>query len=61
MPLRGCLMAYMLDEGDPSWELRLGPDRAGTLLEIVVRLLDDGAKMIIYAMRVRPRYRRLLP
>jgi hypothetical protein len=42
-------------------ELRLGPDRTGNLLEIVVLLLDDGTEVIIHAMRTRPRYRGLLP
>jgi hypothetical protein len=39
------LVAYpQADEGQegPRRELRLGPDRAGNLLEVVVLLLDDG-------------------
>ena len=59
------LVAYPLqDEGQdgPRRELRLGPDRAGNLLEIVVLLLDDdGDELVIHAMRMRPRYRELLP
>jgi hypothetical protein len=56
------LIAYPLGDGDdPPRELRLGPDRAGNLLEIVVLLLDDGAELIIHAMRMRPKYRDLLP
>jgi hypothetical protein len=58
------LVAYPLsDEGSesPQRELRLGPDRAGNLLEVVVLLLDDGREMIIHAMRMRPKYRDLLP
>ncbi len=31
------------------------------LLEIVVLLLDDGDELVIHAMRMRPKYRGLLP
>lgn len=49
------------DDGSPPRELRLGPSCAGNLLEIVVLLLDDGREMVIHAMRMRPKYRELLP
>ncbi|MDQ1647752.1 MAG: hypothetical protein QOJ50_3936 [Cryptosporangiaceae bacterium] len=58
------IVGYLLsDEGSegPRRELRLGPDRAGNLLEVVVLLLDDGDELIIHAMRMRPKYRELLP
>jgi hypothetical protein len=57
------LIAYPLTDNDagPQRELRLGPDRAGNLLEIVVLLLDDGRELAIHAMRMRPKYRDLLP
>ncbi len=58
------LAAYPLEDEDqdgPRRELRLGPDRAGNLLEIVVLLLDDGNALVIHAMRMRPTYRDLLP
>ncbi|MCC5579686.1 hypothetical protein IMZ11_29065 [Microtetraspora sp. AC03309] len=57
------LVAYSLSgEGDegPGRELRLGPDRAGNLLETVVLLLDE-AELVIHAMRMRAKYRQLLP
>jgi hypothetical protein len=55
-------IAYPLDDDGPPWrELRLGPSRAGNLLEIVVLVLDDGTELIIHAMRMRPKYRDLLP
>jgi hypothetical protein len=56
------LAAYQLDDDDdgPQRELRLGPDQAGNLLEIVVLLLDDDRELIIHAMRMRPKYRDLL-
>jgi hypothetical protein len=49
------------NEEGPRRELRLGPDRSGNLLEIVVLRLDDGREMLIHAMRMRPKYRKLLP
>jgi hypothetical protein len=49
------------DDGPPRRELRLGPAVSGNLLEIVVLLLDDGTELIIHAMRMRPKYRDLLP
>lgn len=56
------LIAYPLTDNDgPHRELRLGPDRAGNLLEIVVLLLDNDCELIIHAMRMRPKYRDLLP
>jgi hypothetical protein len=58
------LVAYPLEDQDqdgPRRELRLGPDRAGNLLEIVVLLLDDGDELVVHAMRMRPKYRGLLP
>ncbi len=58
------LVAYPQDEevGDgPRRELRLGPDRAGNLVEVVVLIFDDNRELAIHAMRMRPSYRRLLP
>jgi hypothetical protein len=58
-----CLVAYALTDRDqgPRRELRLGSDRAGNLLELVVLLLDDGRELVIHAMPMRPKYRQLLP
>ena len=43
------LSAYNVHDDGPPWrELRLGPDGAGNLLEIVVLLLDDGTELIIH-------------
>ncbi len=57
------VVAYPLDNDDdgPLRELRLGPDRAGNILEVVVMLLDDDRELTIHAMRMRPKYRELLP
>jgi hypothetical protein len=45
---------------DPDRWLVVGPDRAGSLLEIVVLLTEEGKDMIIHAMAMRPIYQRLL-
>jgi len=55
------LIAYRLDDDRPTRELRLGFDRTGRLLEIVVLLLDDGSELAIHAMKARPKYFELLP
>lgn len=45
---------------DPARYLVLGSDRAGNLLELVVLDRPLGPA-VIHAMKMRPRYRRLLP
>lgn len=45
---------------DPVRYLVLGPDRAGNLLELVVLDRPQGPA-VIHAMRVRSKYRPLLP
>ncbi len=58
------LVAYNLgnDEREgPPRELRLGPDHAGNLLEIVVLLLAGGEELVIHAMPMRGKYQDLLP
>ena len=40
--------------------LYLGPDRAANLLEVVSVRRDDGAEIVIHAMRMRPKYEPLL-
>lgn len=55
------LIAFPLDEGPPSKELRLGFDQSGRLLEIVVLTFDNGTELAIHAMKCRPTYIDLLP
>ncbi len=55
------LIAYTINDDQPTRELRLGFDSRGRLLEIVVLLLDDGAELAIHAMKARPQYFDLLP
>ncbi len=45
---------------DPDRWLVLGPDRAGNLLEVVVMTTRDGGQLLIHAMPMRSRFRRLL-
>jgi len=45
---------------DPDRWLVLGPDTAGNLLELVVLVSTEGDEIIIHAMPMRPKYRRLL-
>mgnify|MGYP000144328464 CR=1 FL=1 len=58
---RDYLIAYAIDDDQPTRELRLGFDSRGRLLEIVVLLLDDGTELVIHAMKARPEYFDLLP
>jgi hypothetical protein len=39
----------------------LGRLRSGELLEVVAIVRDDGSELAIHAMKMRPKYRRLLP
>lgn len=45
---------------DPDRWLFIGPDRAGNLLEVVV-LVTEERQLVIHAMAMRPKFRRLLP
>jgi uncharacterized DUF497 family protein len=49
------------DDDSPRRWLMLGADRSGRMLELVVLVLDDDREMVIHAMRMRARYRSLLP
>lgn len=45
---------------DPDRWLVIGLDHAANLLEIVVLITSEGDELIIHAMPLRPRYRKLL-
>jgi hypothetical protein len=49
-----------LDDDSPARELRLGFDRVGRLLELVVLRFDSGNELVIHAMPARRRYLELL-
>jgi len=57
------LAGYALEERDdePGRTVLPDTDRAGNLLEVVVVELDDGSRLAIHAMRIRPGYSDLLP
>jgi hypothetical protein len=50
-----------IDDQEDDTRLYLGPARNADLLEIVTIVRDDGSELAIHAMRMRPKYRRLLP
>jgi len=50
-----------IDPESPYRRLRLGPDFAGNLLEVVTLANDDdGCHVVIHAMKARKQYARLL-
>jgi hypothetical protein len=53
--------AMAIDDQDNDSRLYLGPARSADLLEVVTVIKDDGSELAIHAMRLRPRYRPLLP
>jgi hypothetical protein len=53
--------AMVSDDQDDDTRLYLGPSTSGVLLEVATILLDDGSELVIHAMAMRPKYRRLLP
>ena len=54
------LLEFPLDSEPPHRVLRLGPDSAGNLLEVVTLMNRDGDVTAIHAMRMRRRYLELL-
>jgi GNAT superfamily N-acetyltransferase len=53
--------ALAIDDQDDDTRLYLGPAPNAELLEVVTIVRDDGSELAIHAMRMRPKYRRLLP
>lgn len=53
--------AMSIDDQDDDTRLYLGPARNAELLEIVTLVRSDGSELVIHAMKMRPKYRRLLP
>ena len=54
------LLEFPLDSEPPHRVLRLGPDSAGNLLEVVTLMNRDGDVTAIHAMRMRRKYLELL-
>jgi hypothetical protein len=48
------------DQGDDT-RLYLGPSRSADRLEVVTIVREDGSELAIDAMKMRAKYRRLLP
>lgn len=53
--------AMSVDQQEDDTRLYLGPARNAELLEVVTIIRDDQSELVIHAMKMRPRYRRLLP
>jgi hypothetical protein len=53
--------AMAIDDQDDDTRLYLGPSTSGALLEVATIVRDDGTELVIHAMAMRSRYRRLLP
>jgi uncharacterized DUF497 family protein len=53
--------AMAIDDQDDDTRLYLGPARNAELLEVVMLVREDDSELVIHAMTMRPKYRRLLP
>jgi hypothetical protein len=53
--------AMSIDDQEDETRLYLGPARNAEVLEVVTIIRDDGSELVIHAMKMRPKYRRLLP
>ena len=53
--------AMSIDDQEDDTRLYLGPARNTELLEVVTIVREDGTELAIHAMKMRPKYRRLLP
>lgn len=53
--------AMAIDDQDDDTRLYLGPARNAELLEVAMLVREDGSELVIHAMTMRPKYRRLLP
>jgi len=52
--------AVAIDDQEDDVRLYLGPARNADLLELGTIIRTDGTELAIHAMRMRPKYRRLL-
>jgi hypothetical protein len=53
--------ALAIDDQEEDTRLYLGPARSAELLEVVTIVRDDCSELAIHAVKVRPKYRPLLP
>ena len=59
LTIKNALVAY--DALDDPYVLYLGPETAGTLLEVLTAVDEQGEEIAFHAMPMRRKYRRLLP
>jgi hypothetical protein len=57
----GTANAMAVDDQDDDTRLYLGPGRDGEMLEIVTVVREDETELAIHAMKMRPKYKGLLP
>lgn len=50
-----------IDDQQDNTRLYRGPSRRADLLEVVTVVRDDGSELAIHAMKMRAKYKRLLP
>jgi hypothetical protein len=53
--------AMSVDDQDDDTRLYLGPARSTELLEVLTIVRDGESELVIHAMKMRAKYRRLLP
>ena len=53
--------AMAIDDTHDDARLYIGPARNADLLEVVAIAREDGSELAIHAMRMRAKYRHLLP
>ena len=53
--------AMAIDDIDDDTRLYLGPARNAALVEVLTIPTAEGSELAIHAMRMRPKYRHLLP
>jgi hypothetical protein len=53
--------AMAIEDQDDDTRLYLGPSRSAELLEVVSIVREGGSELAIHAMKMRAKYRRLLP
>ena len=54
-------LAMAIENQDDDTRLYLGPSRSAELLEVVTIVRDDGSELAIHAMKMRSKYKPLLP
>jgi hypothetical protein len=53
--------AMVIEDLDDDTRLYLGASRSAALLEVLSLVRGDGSELVIHAMPMRAKYRRLLP